>query len=366
MFMTFRDRPWWAAEFGAAKPWSLPLPPHVSAEVVQALDALDHGRPLPPVPSIARLLVRVARELDEGLGFVLIRGVPVTGRSDESLMRLVATLGSFLGTLRPQTRQAELVSRVEDSHGRPAGDEIVRGHQTSDALPFHSDRADVTALLCVRSAANGGAGQVASAAAAFHDLARSNPGALAELLRPLPHDRRDEQLPDQAPWILLPVFSIVSDRLVARYVRRFIESASRFSDAPQLEATQRAALDTLDALLDRPGFAAAVDWSPGDLQFVNNHTVWHARSAFVEGENAVRRLLLRAWIAPPWSRALPESFAPLFGDTRPGVLRGGVQCDSQPRSFEDTLSPSRKASPRVSKGAGRGSNGEGATEDSAI
>ena len=36
------------------------------------------------------------------------------------------------------------------------------------------------------------------------------------------------------------------------------------------------------------------------------------------------RLLLRLWLAPPNSRALPPGFEVLWGTTAPGVPRGGI------------------------------------------
>ncbi|MFC7541552.1 hypothetical protein ACFQU2_21710 [Siccirubricoccus deserti] len=40
--------------------------------------------------------------------------------------------------------------------------------------------------------------------------------------------------------------------------------------------------------------------------------------------DAAERQLLRLWLAMPGSRALPESFRPVFGETAAGAPRGGM------------------------------------------
>ncbi len=66
-------------------------------------------------------------------------------------------------------------------------------------------------------------------------------------------------------------------------------------------------------------------FEPGDIQLLNNHVVFHGRTAY-EDDAAARqdRLLLRLWLAVPNSRRLPEGFETLWGSAAPGALRGGV------------------------------------------
>jgi len=75
---------------------------------------------------------------------------------------------------------------------------------------------------------------------------------------------------------------------------------------------------------------------PGQLTFMNNHLVYHGRTAwkFDEATDADTRddvdngrLLLRAWISPYNSRPLPDTkeFNEMWGDVRPGVPRGGLE-----------------------------------------
>jgi hypothetical protein len=83
----------------------------------------------------------------------------------------------------------------------------------------------------------------------------------------------------------------------------------------------------VDGILARPGVALSLDFRPGDLQLLNNTTVWHSRTGFSDFDDPrLARLLLRLWISPPNSRRLGPSFAPLYGDTRPwGAAAAGAR-----------------------------------------
>ena len=69
-----------------------------------------------------------------------------------------------------------------------------------------------------------------------------------------------------------------------------------------------------------------MEFRPGDIQLVHNHTVLHDRTAFDDWpEPERRRHLLRLWLAPPGARELPPVFAECYGRITPGD-RGGIIC----------------------------------------
>ena len=77
------------------------------------------------------------------------------------------------------------------------------------------------------------------------------------------------------------------------------------------------------SLAEELAFATRLE--PGDMQFLNNHVIYHARTAFED--DAARgqvRLLYRLWLSMPNSRALPAGHEVLWGSTRAGALRGGI------------------------------------------
>ena len=92
---------------------------------------------------------------------------------------------------------------------------------------------------------------------------------------------------------------------------------------PRLTAAQNEALDLHAAVCGELAFT--MDLQPGDLQLLNNHVIYHGRTEYEDADGPDRdRLLLRLWIAPPNSRALPSGFETLWGATEPGAPRGGI------------------------------------------
>jgi len=61
------------------------------------------------------------------------------------------------------------------------------------------------------------------------------------------------------------------------------------------------------------------------MQFLNNHVIYHGRTAYVDEPELDRDpLLLRLWLAPPNSRPLPPGFEALWGSIEGGAVRGGI------------------------------------------
>ena len=95
---------------------------------------------------------------------------------------------------------------------------------------------------------------------------------------------------------------------------------------PLSAAAQTAALDLLDALAEDPAFHLEIDFQPGDIQLVNNHVLFHDRTAFEDwAQPERRRHLLRLWLAPAQAQPLPAVFAECYGDLTIGD-RGGIIC----------------------------------------
>jgi hypothetical protein len=81
------------------------------------------------------------------------------------------------------------------------------------------------------------------------------------------------------------------------------------------------------ALLDTVAAELAFEMTlvPGEIQLLNNHVIYHARTAFENDAAAGKiRSMLRLWFAMPNSRALPEDHAVLWGRVDRGAIRGGI------------------------------------------
>src|SRR5205814_10186107 len=103
----------------------------------------------------------------------------------------------------------------------------------------------------------------------------------------------------------------------------FVEAAQKLPDVASLTADQEEALDLHAAICEELSFA--MELQPGDIQLLNNHVVYHGRTAYEDAAGADHdRLLLRLWLAPRNSRALPPGFEVLWGTTAAGAPRGGI------------------------------------------
>lgn len=266
---------------------------------------------------MATFAERVLDVIYNGPGVCLLHGSPL--ENEESARGWLWRLAAALGHPVPQSTDGAMTGRVEDlraDHANPTH----RGHKTSAALAFHSDRTDVIVLFCLRNAAQGGQSQIASVERVRSILAAERPELLAVLEKPFPYDRRGEERPGEAGWTQLPVLSEVKGEVVARYIRRFIESSQRHPEAPRLTSEQVAAMDAVDEVLSRPEVMYEMDLKAGQIQLIENHKIMHARSAFHGGD----RLLLRLWLSTSRSPELPAEFSPVYGSTAAGTIRGGV------------------------------------------
>src|SRR5207237_7825695 len=96
-------------------------------------------------------------------------------------------------------------------------------------------------------------------------------------------------------------------KFTSHYSRTYVEAAQRQpeSEVPRVSDRQWQALDLLARLAEEQCFD--MSFAPGDIQFVNNHVIYHARSAFEDDDEGHDRLLLRLWLSMPNSRPLPAS-----------------------------------------------------------
>lgn len=260
-------------------------------------DVLDITRDTFPLPTLGPKLAAITEDLIAGRGVALIRGLPVDRYDKARASAIYWGVGTYLGWPWPQNAKGHVLGDVTDQGKRP-DDPTSRGNEIGGiAFPFHSDGSDLVGLFCLDTGARGGASLVANAVTIHNELVRNDPEVAAELYAPFPYDLRGEQAPGARPWYLMPIFNRMGNRLFVRYIRPYIASSARHDDAPRPSAAARHAMDRLDALCADPRFHVAMDFQPGDMQFVNNYHVLHARDAYEDDRAAGRiRHLKRLWL----------------------------------------------------------------------
>jgi hypothetical protein len=258
-----------------------------------------------------------------GRGFLLMRGLPVERWTIREAATAYFGLGAHLGSARSQNGKGHVLGHVQDL-GLDVQDPNVRIYQTNARQTFHTDSCDVVGLLCLKTAQSGGLSALVSSTTIFNEMRRRRPDLLTLLFEPIATDRRGEVPKGRKPYFEIPVFTWYKGLLTAMYQRQYIDSAQRFPDAPPLTPAHIEALDLFDSLADDPGLHMFMEFKPGDIQLVHNHTLLHDRTGFVDWpEPERRRHLLRLWLAANDARPLPEIFAERYGGVTVGD-RGGI------------------------------------------
>ncbi len=316
--------------------WSYRLSPAETAEIdaavravrARGLDIADIRRDDFPLPTLGPVLDRLRGEVLDGRGFVLLRGMPVEGRPIAESATAYWGVGSYFGSARSQNAKGHLLGHVYDlGQGLSATNPNLRSYATAERQNFHIDRCDVVALLCLRRAKSGGLSTIVSSMAVHNVMAARRPDLLERLYRPFPVDRRGEVPEGKAPFYEAPVFNEFAGYVSVLYSRLHIGSAQRFPEARRLTPADLEALDMLGELAGDPELRLDMNFMPGDIQFLHNHTILHARSAYEDWSDAGRkRHLLRLWLSPPGARPLPPVFAECYGRIAVGD-RGGIVCE---------------------------------------
>jgi hypothetical protein len=253
----------------------------------------------------------------------------------DDLRRIFWGICANLGTPLVQNTQGEILAEVKDETGTgaavtgggagPVPSARARSRSTGP-LRFHTDKCDVLALLCASNGIEGGVSKVVSTVAIHDEIARRRPDLLRVLYqdfwRMRPADEEGEGHSDRV--FRMPVFSRGPDgAFTSQYSRTYVEMAHAEPGVPPATPEQVAAMDLLAEVAEE--LCLHAPFTPGDIQFLNQHVSYHGRSAYADDAKAgAKRVLLRIWLSVPNSRALPAGHAVQWGNTRPGAVRGGA------------------------------------------
>jgi hypothetical protein len=239
---------------------------------------------------MADRLKAIKQEIMDGRGFAVMRGLPVEHYSIPQLEAIYWGIGCYLGRAITQNDEGDLLTHVT-MHGLDGSKQLVRGYQDRRYQEPHNDRADLVGLLCVRTARSGGLSSIVNSAALYNELLREHPEYLPIMYRGFRIHRGAGIVTDEP----VKAFNYFRGRLFIWFQMRNIERAvQKLGPLPELE---RKALDYFTELASRSEFRLDMSLEPGDMQFVNNYTVLHSRTAYEDYEEPSRwRVLLRLWL----------------------------------------------------------------------
>ena len=323
---------WVGPEIADDPSWVLTLDNRAIEEIDAALSAVKRaGLAIPfgkedfPLPTFSATIDTIPDRLEEGLGFVQLRGLPRERYSDTDCELIYWGIGKHLGNPVSQNRRGHVLGHVRDE-GRKLSDPNTRPYQTSLKLDFHSDQlpVDMVGLFCCRTAKKGGASFLVSALTVHNVIRDERPDLLEVLYQPFNLDWRGEEPVDSQPWFTCPMFSLCDGKVTSRVAGRiFFESVTRWGEDLAMTDIQRQAVDLLQEVAERPELRLSIDFQEGDMQFINNHMILHARAEYEDYEEPERkRHLLRMWIGLPPERR--RQLAPELQDRLRIVDAGGI------------------------------------------
>ena len=269
-------------------------------------------------------------ELVHGRGFVIVSGLPVEEWGEARSALAFWALGHHLGVPGAQNPDGELLGHIKD-YGEQAESPDVRLYRTTSNIRFHCDAADVVGLLCLQTVRKGGQSRIASSVAIWNAIFERDPESAAVLFEPLAHDLRGEHPPDGPRHANIQPCCLGQDGVLRTfYHSEYFRSVARLPEVGALPARHQKLLDRYDALGASPDFHMDMWLERGDMQFISNHTIVHARTQYEDGPDPARkRHLLRLWLSAPNGRKLPSAFAARYGEIEVGKIRGGVRVPGQ-------------------------------------
>lgn len=323
---------WRGPDLQSDDSWIIRLDDAANAEIDAALrEAQARGATIPferddfPLPTLGPTIEGIRDRLEDGLGFALLRGLPRPHYSEEECGLIYWGIGMHLGTPVSQNTRGHMLGHVRDE-GKVMADPKARAYQTTERLDFHTDQlpVDILGLFCLRTAKKGGASTIVSALTIHDVLREERPDLLKVLYQPFNLDWRGEEPEGEDPWYSTPVFGYADGRVSVRVVSlQYYESVTRYGEHLGLTPIQREALDKVQEIAHRPEMRLSMDFQEGDMQFLNNHVLLHAREAYEDHEEPdLKRHLLRMWIEAPESRQ--RLLPPGMEERRRYVRMGGI------------------------------------------
>lgn len=296
--------------------------------VAQGLDVLDITRENFSLPRFSGTIRRIEDALHKGVGFAMIRGIPVDRYDRRQAAIAYFGIGAHLGEAVAQNAKGHALGHVYDL-GFDASKPTGRGYQTSETLNFHTDPADIVGLLCLKTSKSGGTSAIVSSGAVYNTMLAERPDLVQVLTETIYRDRRGEIPEGRDPWYRLPVFNFRDGNLTTNYVRSTINKAQRFENLPRLTEAQLEAFTLIERIAADPALVLNIEFTPGDIQFLSDHYIMHSRTAYQDyPEPEKRRHLLRLWLACDSAPPLADPYYEFMGKTasgRPdGYLMPGV------------------------------------------
>ena len=283
------------------------------------IDIVDLTREDFPLPRLGDLLSDVRRELLDGRGLAVLRGLPVSDWGRRRAAIAYFGMGHHVGVPISQNARGHIMGHVKD-YGKSYDDPVSRGHESRAEMGFHADHADYVGLLCLHTSRSGGASKLASSVTLYNRMLAARPDLAEILTEDFYWTRHGEVPPGAEPWYRQPVFAFHEGFFAARGASSYIRKAQGLPGVPPFTETQLEAMALFQSMVH--DIAVTIEFEQGDIQLLHNHVILHTRTAYEDWPEPERkRHLLRLWLKDDQGRPV----VPLMRESFQGIHVAGFQ-----------------------------------------
>ncbi len=263
-----------------------------SGKSIAGITAADY-----PLRELGAAIRQWRETLESGRGFFLVRGFPVRKYSEEQAALAFWIIGAHLGDPVSQNSDGDLLGHVRDTGAKPNSLE-TRLYKTRAELTFHTDGADIIGLFCLRTAKAGGVSRIASSVAVYNEIVRRRPELAPLLFAKVPNYMPGPQgVAGRGSVFNYPIVTTDGELFRMLFLGWYIRDSQSLPDTPRLTPLQLELVDLLEQIPNEPGMALDMQFAEGDMQFLKNSVILHARTAYEDSaEPDEKRHLLRLWL----------------------------------------------------------------------
>ncbi|KAI1214382.1 Clavaminate synthase-like protein [Annulohypoxylon truncatum] len=257
-------------------------------------------------------LRKVSNQCYYGRGFTVVQGLEPDKYSPEWNVILYAGIAAHVapqhGLLDKSRRK--VLCHVVNAASKASPTEAAQKSPgfTNGPLAFHTDNCEILALYALDVATTGGQTFVSSSYQLFNELAQSRPEVLQTLSDYWVLDTFKDY--SQFPPVTRPMLHVSDTGDVMFTYSRFpmagFKGKQRNSSLAPVSEAQIAAMDAVQFVMAKN--AVPLPWKKGDIAFINDMAIMHARSSFTESGQGLQRHLLKFYLRDPaqnWK--IPES-----------------------------------------------------------
>lgn len=321
---------WDGEEIGQDACWDYVLPQQTIEEIKANLARTELAN-LPfkeidatkfPLPSFVKMGGDIARQLGQGRGVAKLRGLDISAFDLPTARTVFCGLCAHIGITVSQSHRGDYIGDVMDF--RDASDDR-RYHNGGEFIMHRDPSADVSALLSMRKAKEGGFNRLMSAGLLHNVLLTEHPDLMDVAYRGFYYRRTT---PDRGETALftpqrIPAFDFSTEgEFTAHYIPHFSEYYLERDGISPDAAESRIHAIIRDIMWDRPELYYETLMEPGDIQLVSNRVALHSRTDYIDWPDVDHaRLLLRVWLQLPNLAPVPPHMIYFENSDRAG---GGI------------------------------------------